>query len=279
MHVTVDEQLLAFRGKCPVLSLQTGKVRCNILGALWQRNQLCLEFQAVSCKASCFYTETKPRPNVTCYNILTSFDLGRILLKKKTNEKDWNNQGKKSTILPQSPQRIHRYSHSFRIKCTKAGMDMLDKLASQYSCRRKLNILPIIVFSNILAISAYNAFVLFLKINPTWKMNSFHKTRIVLKKLAWIFFSPYWREKTSAKSKCFSRFGREYSERRTLSEPRSETYRNVATTGKKERSHLCPQTGNKSSLKCCKCAKFAFKCVMILHNWIFSINFCSIKQK
>lgn len=51
-------------------------------------------------------------------------------------------------------------------KC-KGGVDTLDKSVSCYTCRRNTKPWPQVVFSNMVDISAYNAFVLFTSANQT----------------------------------------------------------------------------------------------------------------
>lgn len=50
----------------------------------------------------------------------------------------------------------------------KGAVDTLDPLVNTYTCKRKTNRWPLIIFYNINDISAYKAFVLFTSINPNW---------------------------------------------------------------------------------------------------------------
>uniref|UniRef100_A0A1A7Y6J1 PiggyBac transposable element-derived protein domain-containing protein n=1 Tax=Iconisemion striatum TaxID=60296 RepID=A0A1A7Y6J1_9TELE len=52
----------------------------------------------------------------------------------------------------------------------KGAVDNLDKLVATYSCRRKTRHWPMSLFSNILDVSAYNALVLWLSVDPTWNL-------------------------------------------------------------------------------------------------------------
>lgn len=52
---------------------------------------------------------------------------------------------------------------------TKGGVDTIDKMLGTYSCKRKSNRWPMAVFSNIIDISALNAFVVYNEINPNFQ--------------------------------------------------------------------------------------------------------------
>lgn len=48
-------------------------------------------------------------------------------------------------------------------------MDTVDKMLSCYSCKRKTNRWPMVVFSNIIDISALNALIIFKEVFPNWQ--------------------------------------------------------------------------------------------------------------
>ena len=50
---------------------------------------------------------------------------------------------------------------------TKGAVDTLDQAINSYTCKRKTNRWPMIIFYNILDVPAYNAYALWTKINPT----------------------------------------------------------------------------------------------------------------
>lgn len=54
----------------------------------------------------------------------------------------------------------------------KCGVDTLDQLVRTYNCIRKTNRWPVILFMNLLNISAYNALVLYLHIHPEYERTS-----------------------------------------------------------------------------------------------------------
>ena len=66
---------------------------------------------------------------------------------------------------------------------TKAGVDTMDQMTRTYSCKRKTRRWPLVVFYNILAISATNAYVIWKALNPNWNSNKSHKRRLCLLQL------------------------------------------------------------------------------------------------
>jgi len=52
---------------------------------------------------------------------------------------------------------------------TKSGVDVLDKLVKEYTCKRGTRRWTVIVFYNIIDLAAYNAFVTWLSFYPAWK--------------------------------------------------------------------------------------------------------------
>lgn len=77
-----------------------------------------------------------------------------------------HSEKKFDTSESKKPQAILDYNS------TKGAVDTLDKIISCYTCRRKINRWPVVVFSNVLDISAVNAYILFLAENPDWKQKS-----------------------------------------------------------------------------------------------------------
>lgn len=67
---------------------------------------------------------------------------------------------------------------------TKGAVDTLDKLVRTYTCQRKSRRWPMIFFQNIVDMAAYNAFVIFLTVNPTFEQGKTHRRRLFLEVLA-----------------------------------------------------------------------------------------------
>ncbi|XP_067248688.1 piggyBac transposable element-derived protein 4-like [Chanodichthys erythropterus] len=72
----------------------------------------------------------------------------------------------------------------------KGGVDNLDKMVASYSCKRKTNRWPMVVFSTILDVSAINAFVVWREINPSWERGKSTQRRIFLEQLGKALVSP-----------------------------------------------------------------------------------------
>lgn len=66
----------------------------------------------------------------------------------------------------------------------KCGVDTLDQLVRTYNCYRTTNRWPVVLFMNLLNISAYNALVLFLSIHPEYEQRSGQPRKRFLIRLA-----------------------------------------------------------------------------------------------
>lgn len=60
---------------------------------------------------------------------------------------------------------------------------LLLQVTSVYSCKRMTARWPLVVFYNMLDVSAYNSFILWREINPTWNQGKCHKRRLFLEEL------------------------------------------------------------------------------------------------
>ena len=61
---------------------------------------------------------------------------------------------------------------------TKAGVYTMDQMTRTYTCKRKTRRWPLVVFYNLLGISAINASVIWKALNPNWNSNKSHKKRL-----------------------------------------------------------------------------------------------------
>ncbi|KAM3924560.1 piggyBac transposable element-derived protein 4-like [Leptodactylus fuscus] len=152
-NVTVDKQLVAFRGRCPFrqyIPSKPAKYGIKIWTLCDSKSSYALNVQVYTGKAPderpeknqgmrvvLDLTHGLKGQNVTCDNFFTSYQLDIIL--------DYN--------------------------ATKGAVDTLDQVISTYTCKRKTNRWPMILFYNILDVSAYNAFVLWREIDPDWNRN------------------------------------------------------------------------------------------------------------
>ena len=79
---------------------------------------------------------------------------------------------------------------------TKGGVDNLDKVTGTYTCQRRTARWRMVVFHNILDVSAYNAFVLWMAINPGWNAQKTLKRRLFLEELGRALTTPHIERRT-----------------------------------------------------------------------------------
>ena len=84
----------------------------------------------------------------------------------------------------QKPEIISHYNQ------TKGAVDTLDKLVRTYSCQRKSNRWPLILFQNFVDIAAYNAFVVFLNNFPDFENGKTQRRRLFLERLGMDLCTP-----------------------------------------------------------------------------------------
>ncbi|CAL9706202.1 unnamed protein product [Knipowitschia caucasica] len=130
-----------------------------------------------------------------------------------------------STREDMKPQMILDYNS------TKGGVDNLDKVTATYSCQRKTARWPLVIFYNIVDVSAYNAYVLWTAINQKWNAGKLYRRRLFLEELGKALVTPKIQI--------------------TNQHP-------VDTGGKKrKRCQVCPsREDSKTSTSCVKCKKY-----------------------
>lgn len=138
---------------------------------------------------------------------------------------------------------------------TKCGVDVLDQLIGTYSCKRRTNRWPMVLFSNMLDISAYNGFVIWTEIYPSWNNNKKYKRRLFLEDLGFALINPEI-ERRPAKSHDFC--AKTYQENIQSANTKDKQDK---PSLKRARCFMCPQLSNstKFSTKCNKCNKFICK--------------------
>lgn len=315
-NVTVDEQLVAFRGRCPfkqyipskpakygikiwtmcdsktsyVLKAQiyTGKVS----GAAPERNQ---GMRVVS-----DLTSELRGQNITCDNFFTSYNLGQLLLKRKltmlgtirknkpelphkmTNKEVHSSSfyfTNDTTVVNYIPKRhknvvlMSTLHHDAEISdradkkpkmildynSTKGAVDTLDQLLGTYTCKRKTNRWPMIVFYNILDVSAYNAYVLWISFDPNWNASKLTRRRIFLEELGKSLIKEHIASRTH-----FPRTEDSLRMVKSIQNPNdvggvSESVTTRKST-KRARCKFCPSSNdNKTNMVCGKCSKHICK--------------------
>lgn len=142
---------------------------------------------------------------------------------------------------------------------TKAGVDTLDQLVSTYTSKRKTNRWPMIIFYNMLDISAYNAFVLWTSINPDWNKNKLTKRRLFLEELGKSLVAPLITSRRSMpKTEEALKMVKKY-QGISQSQTPSSSVSSVAVV-KRARCKFCSsKNDNKTNIVCGKCSKHICK--------------------
>ncbi|KAM4036366.1 LOW QUALITY PROTEIN: piggyBac transposable element-derived protein 4-like [Anomaloglossus baeobatrachus] len=249
-NVTVDEQLVSFRGRCPFRQcIQSKPAKYGI--KIWT---LCDSKSVYALNAQVYIgkqagqsennqgmrvvldlTQGLKGQNVTCDNFFTSYQLGQVLMKRKItmlgtirknkplpqgilSKRDIYSSmfyfTKDTTVVSYVPKKFKQgilmstMHHDSKISnrddrkpdiileynATKGAVDTLDQLIGTYTCKRKTNRWPMVIFYNMLDVSAYNAFVLWKEIDPNWNKNILYKRRLFLEELGKSLVSPYIEE-------------------------------------------------------------------------------------
>lgn len=323
-NVTVDEQLVAFRGRCPFRQYMPSKpakygikfwVLCDSAtsyvwniqpytgketGSAPEKNQ--------GMRVVLDLTQGLKGHNLTVDNFFTSYQLAQKLLENQITVVGTIRKNKpelppeiletkrrplyssrfafteNTTVVSYIPKKnksvnlLSTLHHSSEVsdrtdkkpviildynKC-KGGVDTLDKAVSCYTCKRKTNRWPQVVFSNIVDISAYNAFVLFTTANYSWMEGCLAKRRIYLENLGMQLVTPYINSRKALPRAPFSleiaKKIREASETPSTSTRRDENNTGTAKKApKRSRCQLCAKTDNKTPLNCAICKKFICK--------------------
>lgn len=80
---------------------------------------------------------------------------------------------------------------------TKCGVDVADQMIATYSCKRKHNRWPAVIFDYILDVSALNGFIVYSDINPNWYADQSRSRKEYLKTLGTQLITPWQLQRTS----------------------------------------------------------------------------------
>ncbi|XP_047103470.1 uncharacterized protein LOC124722340 [Schistocerca piceifrons] len=142
---------------------------------------------------------------------------------------------------------------------TKGAVDTLDQLLGTYTCKRKSNRWPMIVFYNILDVSAYNAYVLWISVDPNWNASKLTRRRIFLEELGKSLIKEHIASRTH-----FPRTEDSLRMVTSIQNPNdvggvSESVTTRKST-KRARCKFCPSSNdNKTNMVCGKCSKHICK--------------------
>ena len=96
-------------------------------------------------------------------------------------------QGEVHAINPKrKPTMILEYN------ATKGGVDTADKMLRTYSTKRMTRRWTVTVFSNMVEISALDAYIVWILLNPQWNANRRHKRRLFLHQLGKVTAATYF---------------------------------------------------------------------------------------
>ena len=62
-------------------------------------------------------------------------------------------------------------------------MDNMDKLVTGCSCKRRTLSWPLVIFFNILDMSVYNSFVIWMALSPDWNRRELQRRQLFLEEL------------------------------------------------------------------------------------------------
>lgn len=314
-NVTVDEQLVAFRGRCPFkqyIPSKPSKYGVKIWTLCDSATSYVLKTQIYTGKLPGQSPEKNQGmrvvmdltyelkgQNVTCDNFFTSYALGQGLLKRhltmlgtvRKNKPELPNNisskedvhtskfffTKDTTIVSYVPRKnkqvvlMSTMHNSVEISnredkkpkmildynASKGAVDTLDQLIGTYTCKRKTNRWPMIIFYNIIDTSAYNAFVLWREINPGWKKNVLYKRRIFLDELGRLLVSPYIvARKMQPRNEQSAAIVRKIQ----TGNPSTPSFIGGNRNCKRSRCKFCPSScDNKTPMKCSNCNKHVCK--------------------
>ncbi|XP_053351170.1 piggyBac transposable element-derived protein 4-like [Clarias gariepinus] len=250
IHVTVDERLVPFRGRCPFrqyMPSKPSKYGIKIWAACDAKSSYAWNMQVYTGKLPGGASEKNQGirvvlemseglqgHNITCDNFFTSYRLANELQKRKLTMLGTIRRNKPelpSEILKMQGRSLHSSIFVFSDKATvvsycpkknknvlvmstmhtdaslttredkkpqmildynstKGGVDNLDKVTATYSCQRKTARWPLVIFYNIVDVSAYNAYVLWTEIHHQWNAGKLYRRRLFLEELGKSLVTP-----------------------------------------------------------------------------------------
>ncbi|KAG8004740.1 hypothetical protein GBF38_016615 [Nibea albiflora] len=138
----------------------------------------------------------------------------------------------------------------------KAGVDNLDKVISTYNCRRRTLRWPLILFFNCIDVSAFNAFVLFTAVDPSWNQHKAFRRRLFLEELGKAMVSPeIMQRKRLPHAEAAAAIVVDLQTTTGLTETSNTATATASSTRKRSRCWMCAGLKKKSASTCTKCNK------------------------
>lgn len=119
---------------------------------------------------------------------------------------------------------------------TKGGVDTADQMLRTYSTKRRTRRWPVAVFYNMLDISALNAFIIWMSLNPHWNSKSTHRRRLFQLALGKQLIHNNYRETSST------------------TEATTDAVSNAKILNKRARCHRCSRDKDR------KCGTICYSC-------------------
>uniref|UniRef100_UPI003AAE7D3F piggyBac transposable element-derived protein 4-like n=1 Tax=Centroberyx gerrardi TaxID=166262 RepID=UPI003AAE7D3F len=325
-NVTVDEQLLPFRGRCPFrqyIPSKPAKSGIKIRAACDAASSYVWNLQVYTGKPDggapeknqgmrvvLDMTQGLCGHNITiCDNFFTSHKLGQELHKRKltmvgtlcknkpelppqlltTRNRPVNSSkfvltGDTSLVsyMPKKGKNVVRMCTLHRdgrlcgqehqkteiimdYNATKGGVDNLDKLVTGYSCKRRTLRWPLVIFFNIMEISEYKAFVIWMALNPDWNRGKLQRRWLFLEELGKALVRPQIQRRphiprTPASAAIVRRIQEEDAgapSAQPTEPPPTPVPEVAAGSNKKKRCDVCgPKKDRKTQYTCIKCKKY-----------------------
>ncbi|KRX59338.1 PiggyBac transposable element-derived protein 4 [Trichinella sp. T9] len=197
-NVTVDERLYFFKGRCQFrqyMPKKPAKYGIKFWVACCSKSSYAWKMQIYTGKASSETRKKNQGMRVVLDMVKGLKDLPfsedctivSYLPKKNKNVlalSTMHNDNRVSDGKGRKPDIILHYNN------TKGGVDNLDKMTSTYSCQRMTARWPLVIFYNIIDVSAYNAYVLWTEKHPTWNAGRLHKRRLFVEELGKALVQP-----------------------------------------------------------------------------------------
>lgn len=146
---------------------------------------------------------------------------------------------------------------------TKSGVDVLDERVGTYRCKRKVNRWPMAIFENMLDISAFNAFVIFTELKPTWKgKEKKYRRRLFIVDVADDLISPYISARKALPKGAIASalVQRIQGVPADFEPPATNTLQKLPQANKRSRCHVCTSKNNMNlySFRCDRCKKYVY---------------------